>query len=193
MKKTFFYPLSLLAVFQINAQNRSEFLLEKNWKFSRTEDANFMTSTFDDSQWQTVTVPHDWAIYGPFSPKNDMQNVAIIQDGQTEATEHAGRTGGLPFVGVGLYRKQFEIPQYSKGKKVTLVFDGAMANSKIYMNGQYVGEWPYGYNSFHFDVTDFVVEREKKHTCCSFDESSRAIKMVSRSRLVSECFCSGDR
>lgn len=161
MKKTFFYPLSLLAVFQINAQNRSEFLLEKNWKFSRTEDANFMTSTFDDSQWQTVTVPHDWAIYGPFSPKNDMQNVAIIQDGQTEATEHAGRTGGLPFVGVGLYRKQFEIPQYSKGKKVTLVFDGAMANSKIYMNGQYVGEWPYGYNSFHFDVTDFVVEGEK--------------------------------
>ena len=161
MKKTFFYPLSLLAAFQINAQNRSEFLLEKNWKFSRTEDANFMTSTFDDSQWQTVTVPHDWAIYGPFSPKNDMQNVAIIQDGQTEATEHAGRTGGLPFVGVGLYRKQFEIPQYSKGKKVTLVFDGAMANSKIYMNGQYVGEWPYGYNSFHFDVTDFVVEGEK--------------------------------
>lgn len=161
MKKTFFYPLSLLAVFQINAQNRSEFLLEKNWKFSRTEDANFMTSTFDDSQWQTVTVPHDWAIYGPFSPKNDMQNVAIIQDGQTEATEHAGRTGGLPFVGVGLYRKQFEIPQYSKGKKVTLVFDGAMANSKIYMNGQYVGEWPYGYNSFHFDVTDFVVEGKK--------------------------------
>ena len=56
-----------------------------------------------------MTVPHDWAIYGPFSSQNDKQEVAIAQDGQTEAMEHAGRTGGLPFVGVGWYRTEFEV------------------------------------------------------------------------------------
>lgn len=162
--KRFFLFFTLIFFGAYNAilgQNRSEFLLEKNWKFSREESPDFMQPTFDDSKWQTVTVPHDWAIYGPFSPNNDMQNVAILQDGQTKATEHAGRTGGLPFVGIGLYRTQFDIPQFKKGKRVTVLFDGAMANSQVYVNGKKAGEWPYGYNSFHFDITDYVLEGQK--------------------------------
>lgn len=78
------------------SQVRSEFLLEKNWKFTREDSPEFINPTFNDSKWQSVTVPHDWAIYGPFSSQNDKQEVAIAQDGQTEAMEHAGRTGGLP-------------------------------------------------------------------------------------------------
>lgn len=172
MKHIFLGMAVSLAFFQgVNAQSRTEFLLEKNWKFSRSENVNFADPSFNDKGWQSVVVPHDWAIYGPFSSKNDMQNVAILQDGQTEATEHAGRTGGLPFVGVGLYRTQFEVPQYQKGKRVTVLFDGAMANSEVYVNGKKVGGWPYGYNSFHFDITDFVQEGKK---------NTLAVKLMNR-------------
>ena len=109
-----------------------------------------------DTDWQPVTVPHDWAIYGPFSAQNDKQEVAIAQDGQTEALEHAGRTGGLPFVGVGWYRTVFEVPEFTEGKRATILFDGAMSHARVYLNGQEVGYWPYGYNSFYFDITRYL-------------------------------------
>ncbi len=158
MTKKNFVLWTLLLVFMLNvsAQNRTEYLLEKNWKFIRTDEATQKDANYDDSAWQKVTVPHDWAIYGPFSPQNDKQHVAILQDGQTEATEHAGRTGGLPFVGVGWYRNTGNLPAYEIGKRVTILFDGAMANSQVWVNGRKVGEWPYGYNSFHFDITDYL-------------------------------------
>ena len=163
MIKRIFALMMLAVLFALNAsaQFRTEFLLEKNWKFIRIDEPGQMNADYDDSKWQTVTVPHDWAIYGPFSSSNDKQNVAILQDGQTEATEHAGRTGGLPFVGVGWYRNTGNLPTYEAGKRVTVLFDGAMANSQVYVNGKKVGEWPYGYNSFHFDVTDFLNKDNK--------------------------------
>lgn len=140
----------------LSAQERSEFLLEKNWKFTREDNPEFVSPAYNDAKWQSVTVPHDWAIYGPFSSQNDKQEVAIAQDGQKEALEHAGRTGGLPFVGVGWYRTQLDVPQFVPGKRVTLLFDGAMSHANVYVNGKKVGYWPYGYNSFHFDITDFL-------------------------------------
>ena len=75
--------------------------LEKGWRFTRVDDPKASTERYNDSKWSRVVVPHDWAIYGPFSFDNDKQHLAITQDGQKEAMEHAGRTGGLPFVGVG--------------------------------------------------------------------------------------------
>ena len=117
------------------AQVRTEFLLEKNWKFTREDRPEFARPAYDDSRWQSVTVPHDWAIYGPFSAQNDKQEVAIAQDGQTEAMEHAGRTGGLPFVGVGWYRTAFELPAFEAGKRATILFDGAMSHARVYLNG----------------------------------------------------------
>ena len=120
-------------------QGRTERLLEKNWRFTRADNPEFKEPTFDDATWQSVTVPHDWAIYGPFSAQNDKQEVAIAQDGQTEAMEHAGRTGGLPFVGVGWYRTQFELPEFTAGKQATLLFDGAMSHARVYVNGTEVG------------------------------------------------------
>ena len=142
----------------LSAQQRSEQLLEKGWRFTRTDSEEYSRVGYDDSKWQQVRVPHDWAIYGPFSINNDRQNVAITQDGQKEAMEHAGRTGGLPFVGVGWYRLSFEVPDFAPGKRAVLLFDGAMSQARIYVNGQEVGFWPYGYNSFHFDITDYVKE-----------------------------------
>lgn len=140
----------------LKAQPRNEFLLEENWKFSREDHPDNRLPSFDDSDWQTVTVPHDWAIYGPFSPRNDKQHVAITQDGQTEATEHSGRTGGLPFVGAGWYRIKFRIPNLTPARRVSLIFDGAMSNARVYVNEQEAAYWPNGYNSFHFDITRFI-------------------------------------
>lgn len=166
----------MLAGLPLYAQVRKEFLLEKGWKFTRTDEPDFVKPEYDDSEWQTVRVPHDWAIYGPFSAQNDKQNVAIAQDGQKEAMEHAGRTGGLPFVGVGWYRTQFDIPAYQSGKKVTLLFDGAMSDAQVYVNGKKAGNWPYGYNSFYLDVTPFVKAGEKNTVAVRLEnlpESSR--------------------
>lgn len=158
------------------AQLRSEQLLERGWRFSREDSAEFSRAEYDDSAWQEVVVPHDWAIYGPFSINNDKQNVAITQDGQKEAMEHAGRTGGLPFVGVGWYRLEFEAPEFEVGKRASILFDGAMSNARVYVNGTEVGFWPYGYNSFHFDITDYLKAGEKNELAVRLEnkpESSR--------------------
>ena len=105
-----------LAAFILSGQNiwadRVERTLEKNWKFTRQDQSEFSAKDIDDSKWQNVSIPHDWAIYGPFSWDNDRQNVAITQDGQKEAMEHAGRTGGLPFVGTGWYRTEIDVTEF---------------------------------------------------------------------------------
>ena len=138
------------------AQVRQEILLEKNWKFSKGDFPAAIQPAFNDAQWQTVTVPHDWAITGPFDGNNDLQEVKIVQNEEKEASLKAGRTGGLPFIGTGWYRLALQLPQRKPGSKVTLLFDGAMSNAEVYLNGKKVGNWPYGYNSFSFDITGFL-------------------------------------
>ena len=176
MKKLFTILSGLCIATTFQAQVRTEQLLEKGWKFTRDDKAEFSQVGYDDAKWQSVTVPHDWAIYGPFSINNDKQNVAIAQDGQKEAMEHAGRTGGLPFVGVGWYRLDFEAPSFAKGKQATLIFDGAMSHAHVYINGQEAGYWPYGYNSFHVDATPYLKAGEVNELAVRLEnenESSR--------------------
>ncbi len=112
----------------------------KNWEFSK-----------DSVSWKNVNVPHDWAIYGPFSRDNDLQKVTVEQNGETEATWKTGRTGGLPYMGKGFYKTGVEVPD-TTGKTFTLEFDGAMSNPVVYVNGRRVGNWAYGYNSFYINV-----------------------------------------
>ena len=132
---------------------RSEVLLNKNWKFTKGDIANASAVDFNDSQWESVTIPHDWAIFGPFDRANDLQVVQVLQNGETEPSEKTGRSGGLPYAGVGWYRTTFDVPV---GKQATLIFDGAMSEAHVYVNGKEAGFWPYGYNSFYFDVTPFI-------------------------------------
>ncbi|MFJ1327922.1 DUF4982 domain-containing protein [Capnocytophaga canimorsus] len=130
--------------------------LEKNWKFTREDNKNFSQISVNDKKWQNVVVPHDWAIYGPFDIENDVQRTAIKQDGQVAPIEHSGRTGGLPFVGVGWYRTSFDVADFNADKKVFIKFDGAMSNAEVFVNGQKAGQWHHGYNTFFLDVTPFV-------------------------------------
>lgn len=161
--------------FSVMAQ-RTERQLEKGWKFTRLDDAQFARADYNDAKWKNVTVPHDWAIYGPFSIDNDKQNTAIAQDGQTQAMEHAGRTGGLPFVGTGWYRLSFEVPEFKDNKRCTLVFDGAMSHAQVYINGEKAVYWPYGYNTFYVDATPFLKKGAKNELAVRLEnqkESSR--------------------
>lgn len=143
--------LCLLCAFQqtVYAQ-RTETLLESGWKFHRGEAGNAQEAVYDDSSWEDVCIPHDWAIYGPFDVNNDLQTVRVTQDYETKASVRTGRTGGLPYMGVGWYRRTFDVPE---GKRAVLLFDGAMSEAKVYVNGEEVCFWPYGYSPFHCDVT----------------------------------------
>lgn len=94
-----------------------------DWEFSK-----------DSTTWQHVTVPHDWAIYGPFDRKYDLQKVAVEQNGETEETWKTGRTGGLPYVGKDWYKTVINIPD-TAGKSLTLKFDGAMSHAKVKVKG----------------------------------------------------------
>ena len=153
----------VLSFFQIShAQTRTEITLTNHWKFYKGKVVNAHKQTFNDSAWENVTVPHDWAIKGPFDKEVDKQTVAIVQNGEKIASEKTGRTGALPHIGVGWYRNQFSIPQYNKGKKVLLIFEGAMSEPEVYINGQKVGSWNYGYSYFYFDITKYIIPNKQQ-------------------------------
>jgi glycoside hydrolase family 2, candidate beta-galactosidase len=147
--------LLLISLATINSWGQEQ-TLQKRWKFSREDNPEFSESAYNDAHWQSVTVPHDWAIYGPFDMENDIQRTAIKQDGQKAAIEHTGRTGGLPFVGVGWYRTTFDVSTLTNDKEVFVQFDGAMSNPEVYVNGQKAGEWHNGYNTFFLNITPYV-------------------------------------
>ncbi|WP_205727889.1 glycoside hydrolase family 2 TIM barrel-domain containing protein [Flammeovirga pectinis] len=139
---------------------RTETLLKDNWKFSKGDFEKAIDIDFNDESWESVSIPHDWAIKGPFNKENDIQRVKILQDGEKKATEKSGRTGALPYMGTAWYRLKFNVSSQSLDKKVLLHFDGAMSEAKVYINGKFVGEHPYGYAYFYFDIGEFITEGE---------------------------------
>ncbi|MCK4921714.1 MAG: beta-galactosidase, partial [Bacteroidales bacterium] len=141
-------------------QLRIKTVLNNDWKFQKGKSDLAFQKDLDDSDWETVNIPHDWAIYGPFDKEIDKQTVAIVQDGENVATEKTGRTGSLPYIGEGWYRNLFSIPHYKTGQKVIILFEGAMSEPKVYLNGEKIGEWGYGYNYFYFDITSHILDGE---------------------------------
>jgi len=111
----------------------------------------YVQRDFNDSSWQQVNLPHDWAITGPWIPNGD------------------GGTGKLPFFGVGWYRKQLDLPPSDAGKMFFLDVDGAMAYSTVWLNGQLVGGWPYGYQSWRVDLTPYARPGEKNELVIRLD------------------------
>lgn len=160
MKTFYLMTMGFCLALNLHAQ-RSEYLLEKGWKFTKGEVSNAEMPAFNDAKWETVDIPHDWAIFGPFDKNNDLQNVAVTQNFETQASLKTGRTGGLPYVGIGWYRTTFHS---TPGKQTTLIFDGAMSEARVFVNGKEACFWPYGYNSFYCDVTSLVNEDGKNNT-----------------------------
>jgi beta-galactosidase len=122
-------------------------------------DVSFVQASYDDSHWQAVTLPHDWAIAGPF-----------ITEGP-----HGGM-GRLPSWGVGWYRRTLDIAASEAGRSVFLDLDGAMSYATVWLNGHLVGGWPYGYNSWRVDLTPYVTFGGKNQLAIRLDnppESAR--------------------
>ena len=144
-----FMTLALALTTLCQAQSRKVINLP-SWDFSR-----------DGKAWQQVAVPHDWAIAGSFDKKWDLQMVAIEQNGEKEKTEKSGRSGALPWIGEGMYKMNLQLP---KGyKRAVLVFDGAMSQPVVKVNGKDAGRWAYGYNAFRIDITPYVQFGGKKN------------------------------
>lgn len=158
---TYLFILAFMSTTSLlNAQTRSLITLDKNWQFLNSDlnDAQNPQTPTDD--WETVDVPHDWAIKGPFDKEIDAQLVKVQQDMDTIAKMRTGRTGALPHIGVGWYRNTFELPQFKEGKQALLIFDGAMSDAHVWVNGQKVGNHPYGYAYFYFDISAYLKEGE---------------------------------
>lgn len=136
--------MSLALAFSTMCQAQSRKIINlPSWDFSR-----------DGKVWSQVAVPHDWAISGPFDKKWDLQMVAIEQNGEKEKSEKSGRSGALPWIGEGMYKMNLQLP---KGyKRAVLVFDGAMSQPVVTVNGKEAGKWAYGYNAFRIDITSFI-------------------------------------
>jgi beta-galactosidase len=131
-------------------------LLDTDWQFMNKEVVDGEKLGINTENWESVSVPHDWAISGEFDETIDAQETMVIEDGERVPKMRTGRSGGLPHIGIGWYRKTLDIPSSWKNKRIQVEFDGAMSNAKVYLNGEYVGEWPYGYTSFGFDLTNKV-------------------------------------
>ena len=121
-----------------NQTGRTVLDFNDSWRFARGFSEEYLKTGFNDSDWLTTRVPHDWAISGPFDPKAD------------------GKTGKLPWKGEGCYRKSFTLPAEARGKRIICLFNGVMCSPQVFVNGKKAGEWDYGYNSFFVDLTEFV-------------------------------------
>jgi beta-galactosidase len=136
--KTYLFISTLLILVFSNLYARETIQFNHDWKFYLGDAENAYAIEFDDTQWSILSLPHDWAISQDFN--HDLP----------------ANTGKLPWKGVGWYRKKFELDPKQEGQQIYLIFDGIMAFPKVYINGQLVGEWDYGYNSFYLNITEFV-------------------------------------
>jgi beta-galactosidase len=121
----------------------NELIKDRSQRFRRPEgnpggDVEYVQPRFDDSAWQKINLPHDWAIEGPFTRAG------------------GGGMGRLPSAGVGWYRKKLVVPAEDEGRRILLDVDGAMSYAAVWLNGKLVGGWPFGYASWRLDLTPFV-------------------------------------
>ena len=145
----------------------NDFINDPEKRYSRPEgnpgnDFPFVQNDFDDSSWERVNLPHDWATKGPFFEGRD--------------AEVSGGMGRLPSPGVAWYRKKIDIPASDKGKCIFLDVDGAMSYAMVWLNGHLVGGWPFGYASWRVDLTPYVVPGGENQLAIRLDnppESSR--------------------
>ena len=146
----------VLAAVTFRAEAREKINFDKGWRFILADSAQMSLAMYDDSAWRMLNVPHDWAIEGDFS-----------------ASAPSGNSGGALPGGVGWYRKSFEVAAADKGKLFYIDFDGVYMNAKVWINGQLLGQRPYGYSSFRFDLTPHLKFGAKNVVAVRVDNSDQ--------------------
>lgn len=142
-QKRLFTLIALLSLFtaaqaqELTSERKQ--LFDYNWKFFLGDNKDAGTAGFDDKGWRILDLPHDWSIEGRVEPKNPL-----------------GNDGGYFPAGIGWYRKTFRLPAALKGKQISVYFEGVYMNAEVFINGKSLGVRPYGYSSFHHDLTPYI-------------------------------------
>jgi len=136
--------ISLLIIILITScGNKDQFRVvedfNSNWKFTLANEENAERLDFEDSQWRTLNVPHDWSIEQGYQ-----------KDGETASST------GFVVGGTGWYRKTFKLPKEDKNKQISIMFDGVYNNSEVWINGHFLGKRPYGYSSFSYNLSEHL-------------------------------------
>lgn len=135
-----FLLVSVFISLQLTAQPAGRTNFDAGWKFHLGDIAGAEKNNFPDQSWRLLDLPHDWSIEGSFRPDNP-----------------SGHQGGLLPGGIGWYRKSFELSEIA-GKKYFIVLDGVYKNSTVFINGHSLGTRPYGYATFQYDLTSYLVK-----------------------------------
>ena len=166
IKKNLFFLVAVLIVGTATARNRQCF--DSGWLFTLGDDPQMAIADYDDSGWRPLSLPHDWAIEGDFSVSNP-----------------SGASGGALPGGIGWYRKHFRLEELSRkelsskemsskeGTRYFIEFDGVYMNSTVYVNGHKVGNRPYGYSSFEYEVTPYINKEGDNVVAVKVDNSDQ--------------------
>lgn len=140
----------------VDSQVRTRTSFDSNWRFLEEDIAEVWNVAFNDANWESVNLPHDWGIEGPFSKDNP-----------------SGSAGGFLPGGIGWYRKSFRLPKNYKDKKIFIEFDGVYMNSDVWINSHRLGNHLYGYTSCYYDMTPYLNHDESKNVLAVRVDNSR--------------------
>ena len=148
--------LLVLATIACEMSARDRINFDKGWRFALVDSVQMSSPEYDDAAWRLLNVPHDWAIEGDFS-----------------ASAPSGNSGGALPGGIGWYRKTFTVDNADKGKMMYIDFDGVYMNAKVWINGTLLGQRPYGYSSFRYDLTPYIIYGGKNVVAVRVDNSDQ--------------------
>lgn len=134
-----FFILACAIGCMLTAQARDRQNFDNGWRFVLADSAQMSKTDYHDTHWRALNLPHDWAVEGDFLCSNP-----------------SGAGGGALPGGIGWYRKTFNL-QKNQGERYFIEFDGVYMNARVYINGKEVGYRPYGYSSFEYDITPYLI------------------------------------
>jgi len=164
MTKIFKTPLALfLAAAALSCStggktNDRKQKFDYDWSFHLGDEPAAAKPDFDDSGWRKLDLPHDWSI-----------------EAAPDSTNPMGNAGGYFPAGIGWYRKTFDLPASYAGKKLSLYFEGVMANAEVFVNGTSLGIRPYGYSAFLHDITPHVTVGGRNTVAVRVDNAGQPI------------------
>lgn len=157
MKRIFIALVAVIIILPGVAQER-KINIDSNWKYQYGSHKEAIAPDFDDSEWRTLDLPHDWSV------ETDAATAAGNNIGPFSKNSTEGSASGQTVGGEGWYRKTFTLSEEDLKGKVSLYFEGAYYHTYIYLNGRHIYFNPYGYSSFRFDITDHVLPAGEENT-----------------------------
>lgn len=159
LQQRFFAAILLLMIVGLKATGKTvnnQTLFDQGWTFALGDHPDAAAPEFDDKKWRKLDLPHDWSI-----------------EGTADKNAPSGNDGGYFPTGIGWYRKTFTLDKADRNKLIGLYFEGVYMNSEVYVNGKSVGKYPYGYSSFHYDITPYINKVGKNTVAVRVDNSAQ--------------------